>query len=122
MMGLTFLYFPNPNKVHRSSTIDVFFMYFVNVYPSRILPMPRGIDYLLKLRANNLRKPTPPSANANGDRFSVTIVTMVPFGDYCDDFSDAEPKRVRCSVSCQFLIQVSSYFRHEVSQGKTNLT
>jgi hypothetical protein len=49
MIVLTFLDFPDPDKAHRSSTIGDFFMAFVNVYPSRILSMSMGIDYLLKL-------------------------------------------------------------------------
>jgi hypothetical protein len=61
MIVVTFLDFPDPDKAHRASTIDDFFTSFVNVYPSHIFPMPKGIDYLLKLYANNLRKPKPPS-------------------------------------------------------------
>jgi hypothetical protein len=34
MIVLTFLDFPNPDKSHRSSAIDDFFISFVNVYPS----------------------------------------------------------------------------------------
>jgi hypothetical protein len=68
MIVLTFLDFPDLDKAHRSSAIGDFFTSFVNVYPSRILSMPKGINYLLKLRANNLCKPTPPSADADGDR------------------------------------------------------
>jgi hypothetical protein len=64
---LTFLDFPNPDKVHWSSTIDNFFMSFVNFYPFHILLVSKGIDYLLKLHANNLCKPTPPSADVDGD-------------------------------------------------------
>jgi hypothetical protein len=76
MIVLTFLDFPDPDKAHRSSAISDFFTSFVNVYPSRILSMPKGIDYLLKLRVNNLRKPNPPSVDADGDRHSVTVVTV----------------------------------------------
>jgi hypothetical protein len=75
MIVLTFLDFPNLDKVHRSSTIDNLFMAFVNVYPSCILSMLMGINYLLKNCANNSRKPTPPSVNANG------VSTL---DDYCN--------------------------------------
>jgi hypothetical protein len=67
MIVLTFLEFPDPDKAHRSLTINVFFVSFVNVYPSRIFPMLKGIEYLLKLHANNLCKPTPPFSEANGE-------------------------------------------------------
>jgi hypothetical protein len=70
MIVLTFLDFPNPNKAHRSSTIDDFFMSFVNVLSFPYFFGAKGIDYLLKLHANNLRKPTPPSADVDGDRHS----------------------------------------------------
>jgi hypothetical protein len=77
MIVLTFLDFPDPDKAHRSSAIGDFFTSFVNVYPSRpFLSMPKGIDYLLKLCANNLRKPTPPSVDVDGDRRSTTVVTV----------------------------------------------
>jgi hypothetical protein len=71
---VTFLYFFDPDKAHRSSTIDNFFESFINVYPSRILLMPKGINYLLKLHVNNLCKKTPPLADVNGDRHSTTVV------------------------------------------------
>jgi hypothetical protein len=76
MIVLTFLNFLDPDKVHRSSTINYFFMSFVNVYHSHIFPVPKGIDYLLKLHVNNLRKPTPPSTDADGNRHLATVVTM----------------------------------------------
>jgi hypothetical protein len=73
---LTFLYFPDPDKAHRSLTIGDFFTSFVNVYPFCILSMLKGINYLLKLHVNNLRKPTPPFVDADGDRHLTTIVTV----------------------------------------------
>jgi hypothetical protein len=76
MIVSTFLYFPDPNKVHRSSAIGDFFTSFVNVYPSRILPMPKGIDYFLKIRANKLCKPTSLSAYVKGDWLFMTVVTV----------------------------------------------
>jgi hypothetical protein len=119
MIVVTFLDFPDPDNVHQSSAIGNFFASFINVYPSHIfLPMSKGIGYLLKLCANNLRKPTPPSTDDNGDRHLETGVT-VWFLYLLESFSDAEPEHVRCSVSCQFSIWVS---RHEVSQVQTNLT
>jgi hypothetical protein len=65
MIFLTFLDFPDPDKAHRSFSIYDFFTPFVNVYPSHLFMMLKGIGYLLKLCANNLHKPTPPSANAD---------------------------------------------------------
>jgi hypothetical protein len=54
---VTFLDFPDLDKVHQASVIDNFFMSFVNVYLSCISLMPKGINYLSHLYANNLCKP-----------------------------------------------------------------
>jgi hypothetical protein len=50
MIVLTLLYFPDPDKVHRASTINDFFMAFVKFYSSHTLPTSMGIDYLLNFR------------------------------------------------------------------------
>jgi hypothetical protein len=76
MIVLTFLEFPDPDKAHRSLTINDFFVSFVNVYPSRIFWMLKGIEYLLKLHANNLCKPTQPFSEANGEWHSMIFVTV----------------------------------------------
>jgi hypothetical protein len=76
MIGLTFLDFLDPDEMHQSSAISDFFTDYVNVYPSRILSMPKGIIYLLKLRVNNLRQPNPPFSEADGDMHSVTFFTV----------------------------------------------
>jgi hypothetical protein len=79
MIVLTFLYFPNLDKVHQLLVINDFFTSFVNVYPYLIFPVPKRIDYLLKLCANNLRKLTPPSANIDGDKLLAIVVTVWSF-------------------------------------------
>jgi hypothetical protein len=43
---------PDLNKAHRSSAIGDFLAAFLNVYPSRILSTPMGIDYLSKLHGD----------------------------------------------------------------------
>jgi hypothetical protein len=71
---VTFLDFPDPGKPHQALAIDDFFTSFVDICPSRIFLMPKRINYLLNLYANNLRKPNRPSANANEDWRSTTVV------------------------------------------------
>jgi hypothetical protein len=73
---VTFLDFFDPDKAHWSLNIGNFFASFINVYPSCILPMPKGINYLLKLCVNKLRRPSPPSTDGNGDQLSMIIVTV----------------------------------------------
>jgi hypothetical protein len=72
MIVVTFLDFPDPDKVH--STIDDFFTSFVNVCLSHILLMPKGIGYLSNLYVNNLCKPKPPFVDVDEDRCSTTVV------------------------------------------------
>jgi hypothetical protein len=62
----TFLYFLDPDEVHRSLCINDFFTSFVNVYPSHILSMSKGISYLLKFHGGYSRKPTPSYVDVDG--------------------------------------------------------
>jgi hypothetical protein len=117
----TFLDFPDPNKSHRASTIGNFLTSFVNICLSHIFSMPKGIEYLLTLYVNKLWKPKPPSAEANEDRCSTTIFFV--WFLYLLEFSPT-PNLSTLGVvfSCQFLIRVLRYFRHEFPQVQTNLT
>jgi hypothetical protein len=74
MIGVTFLDFPNSDKAHWVSTIGYFFMSFVNVYLSRLSPMPKGIVYLWNLYANNLCKLKPPSVDVDEYQSSATVI------------------------------------------------
>jgi len=64
---VTFRDFLDPDKVHWASTIDDFFMSFVKIFLYHISLMPKGIDYLSNLYANNLHKPKPPSSDVDED-------------------------------------------------------
>jgi hypothetical protein len=61
--------------MYRVSTIDNLFLSFVNICPPRILPMPKGIEYLSSLHAKKLHKPKLP--HVDEDRRSTTIVFRV---------------------------------------------
>jgi hypothetical protein len=74
MIVVTFLDFPDPDKAHRALAINDFFTSFANVYPSRIFPIPKGIDHLLNFCANNLHKPKLASIDADEDRRLKTVV------------------------------------------------
>jgi hypothetical protein len=80
MIVVTFLDFPDPNKAHRDLAINDLFTSFASVYPSRILSMPKGINHLLNLCANNLRKPKPASIDEDEDSLStIVVLCVVPF-------------------------------------------
>jgi hypothetical protein len=74
MIFVTFLGFPDTDKAHWASTIGDFFTSFVNVRLSRILSIPKEIDYISNLYANNLRKPKHHFVDSHEDRRSTTIV------------------------------------------------
>jgi hypothetical protein len=65
--------FPDLDKVCRTSTIDDLFLSFINVCLPRIVSMLKGIDYLSKLYAKNLRQPKLPYVDADEDQARVTI-------------------------------------------------
>jgi hypothetical protein len=88
---------PDPDKERRTSTIDDCLTSFVNVCLLHILPMSKGIGYLSNLYVNNLRKPKPPSADADEDRrLTIVVFCVVPL--LTRIISNVEPERVRCSV------------------------
>jgi hypothetical protein len=121
MIVVIFLDFSDPDKVHRAPAINDFFMSFVNVCLSHILPMPKGIGYLSNLYVNNLCKEKPPSIDVDKDWRSMTVV-FVWFLYLLELFSTLNLSVLGAVFSCRFLIQVLRSFSHEISQVQTKMT